>query len=566
MKKKLFVLILSIFIALPFAMLFSGCDEQDFIGISAQNSRQKIDYGQEFNPVEKFNIRSHYLNGKVEQLGEQDLTYTITKDEEIYILEDTFDCGFYTFEFSYNDSTCKAYLTVNKIDYTENDVVEIENFAVNRAVSIPRLNTISDGNVNFYYKHANRPTEQENLWLYEEGDINENINPGDYIIYAKVDEGTNYKSYKTENTPFHVSPEPLDESYSITTSTLTTTFNFGSTLNDYTTELNETVKLQKLNEETGLNEVVEGSFSWASPTEKISVADSGNKHYILFVSENTELSGKEFEITFNLETLKITRPVLTLNSDETTLQSTVMYDGEEHPVYFGTDYTVQYVEDTVRILKDEKIIITSSGTFSSTDSGHFNLVETLVDPINTCWDNDETGEISFAWSITPVPFNYGDIYAKINKNAIMVESSNGNIIAGKIVRTKLNDVVYIKYNEFISLPGNCFGFMGLVYKDETTGNYNDLPEPFTFSFSYDDIQSYDMIVRDLCVVEKESDTLLIEDGVIQNEIVGKYYIPNGYNADDIQYPITMLFSSQITGDENHVAENKTYSFTVILTN
>ena len=179
MKKKLFLLILSIFIVLPFAMLFSGCDEQDFIGISAQNSRQKISYGQEFDPIEKFNIRSHYLSGKVETLTAQDLSYTIVKDDETYNLDEYFDCGNYIFEFKYKEYSCKAYLTVNKIEYTREDVVEIENFAVNRKVSMPTLSTLSDGDVNFYYRHANKPTEQEQVWLYEEDYRDENIALGD---------------------------------------------------------------------------------------------------------------------------------------------------------------------------------------------------------------------------------------------------------------------------------------------------------------------------------------------------------------------------------------------------
>lgn len=574
MKKKFFALIFAIFIALPFAMLFSGCEEENFIGISAQTSRQKIDYGQEFDPIASFRVRSHYMDGKVEELGEDDLTYTVIKDDEIYELDELFEGGFYTFEFTYNDYTCKAYLTVNKIDYTQTDIVEIDNFAVNRQVSMPTLQTISDGNVNFFYNYANAHTSaSEKLWLYEEGDTNETIAPGDYVIYAKVDEGTNYHAYTTASAPFHVSPEPLDESYSITNQTLTATYNFGTTLEDYSQILGETIKLQRFNEETGITEDIEGSFEWSKPADEISVELSGNKHYIHFVSDDETLNGKEFEITFNLQPLTIQRPILTLNPDKTTIQDSVIYNGDEQTVYFETDYTVEHVENTVRIYKDEKIIIACAGTFSATNAGTYSFVETLVDK-NTCWDNNTTEELSYTWSITQVPFDY-EIYAKINKNAIMLESHPGTITETIIARDKLDDISYVKLNTLGYVNSISFGFMGLAYKDAQTGEFHDLPDYFTTICNDETNKNTDddLILRTLYLVENTSnfnrETDFVRDpetNEIINEKVGVFMIPNYYDNDDVLvFPMTISFAVEIYGDGNHADPTTPLLFSVILT-
>lgn len=591
MKKKLFVLILSIFIVLPFAMLFSGCDEQDFIGISAQNSRQKISYGQEFDPIEKFNIRSHYLNGKVETLTAQDLSYTIVKDDETYNLDEYFDCGNYTFEFKYKESSCKAYLTVNKIEYEREDVVEIENFAVNRKVSMPTLNTLSDGDVNFYYRHANKPTEQEQVWLYEEDDINESIAPGDYVIYAKVDEGTNYKAYKTESTAFHVSPEPLDESYSISSNTVNTTYIIQGKLSDYSSVLNEQIKLQKYDEETGTTSIVEGNFVWANSTRQMTVADSGEKHYIKFVSDDESVNNREFEATLNIDKLTIDKPIMTLNPDKTTPLNSVMYDGEEHRVYFGTEYDVIYTEeDTIEAHdSDSNPVFVGSGTFSRTNAlSNLQSTLTLVDKENTCWSDNSTTNIEYSWSINPIPFNYGDVYVKVNFNVALIGDGKEVFTSGKIARSKLNNVDYIKFDETIYRTGRAFGLIGLAYKDSQTGEFVDLPEYYSFIIKDERYHKLieDVMIRDLYIVENESDDLETEDDVIINQLAGYVYIahnwtppdpnnPHGEPDEDAEpdYPITIQFTIFVIGDENHYApqtpqhsaDEGQYSFEVIFT-
>lgn len=509
MKKNVFTFLLLIMFFVPCVFLFGGCEENELIGISARKSYHEINYGQEFDPITQFDVRAHFLDGQVQSLNKDDLSYTILRNEQDYVLENEyFDAGNYTFTFQFAEETCTANLIVNKIAYAEEPTIQINNFRYNGVVSMPTLDKSSGGNTSFFVRKLNEsgtidPSFTAKKWTYNLNDINTEFESGDYQIYAKVEESTNYLEYTVSPTNFHILTEQLSEDYFLSSQTLQFTFVPYATLEHFSEELNQEIKLCKLNEETEETDEILGTFSWKDTDYHPSCKDTNKSFLICFTPDDDTFGIQEFEISIKVDKLYIDVPQPSLLNEEPSLEgnslsannaeqersdsttdeslfASISYDGKLHKVVFD-GYTIGTLNDELYLFNSDGIaiiLLSSESNIEETLPGNFIVNLLLPSPEDMLWKDGTTDFKMFRWQIKKITSDYTNF-----KFVFVSDLQNTNIQTESDLYIEGNTVVVeanseIQYNKNLGC-----GIAAILVQDNTTKEYTPLPEQYTFTIN-----------------------------------------------------------------------------------